>query len=417
MKARLTLNVLTASMLLAACAQTQTRQELNIQPLQEVRHSYDQAKAQYELGRYYHGQLRYGRAIEAYRRALEMDPGMVDAMNALGAAYAESGNLALAREQFEAALKLQPQSVYTYNNLGFVNYLAGDYPAAVQAYKQALRLDGRHEKARQNLVLAYDKMGAGEQIARTEVPDAAVAPLPPVEAATQNEPQTAWVKISPAIYEMHSAVAPVNQHAATTPAKVADAAPVARAAAVEAAPLAHSATVETAEAPRVATTSPVPTVPSPVAVQRTGTKQPVMTAIKAPLAAVVVPQMVKVAADANPLRGVEVSNGNGIRGMAAMVARYFSGKGVQQARLTNQKPFAERRTRIEYRPGSAEEAARINKLLPKAAPQVASNSLRPGIRVRLVLGHDLGRDIAAWDNQPEAGLVTAGLTGMDLPQL
>src|SRR5512139_1546890 len=246
MKARLTLNVLTASLLLASCAQTQPKQDaLTILPFQEVQHSYDQAKAQYELGRYYHGQLRYQRAIAAYRRALEMDPGMVDALNGMGTAYAESEVLARARQQFEAALKLQPRSVYTYNNLGFVNYLAGDYPAAVEAYKQALRLDGRHEKARQNLVLAYQKMGNAEQVARTEVPAVAAAPLPAAETVEQKDPQTAWVKVSPSIYEMHSAVAPVNQPAMQA-SKVADAAPAARAAAPEAAPQ------------RAATTSPEP---------------------------------------------------------------------------------------------------------------------------------------------------------------
>src|SRR5512139_2977127 len=231
MKARLTLNVLTASLLLASCAQTQPKQDaLTILPFQEVQHSYGQAKAQYELGRYYHGQLRYERAIAAYRRALEMDPGMVDALNAMGTAYAESGDLARAREQFEAALKLQPSSVYTYNNLGFVNYLAGDYPAAVEAYKQALRLDGRHEKARQNLVLAYQKMGNAGQVARTEVPDVAAAPPPAAEKPQPKALQAAWVKVSPSIYEMHSAVAPVNPAMQTS--KVAGAAPVARGAAV-----------------------------------------------------------------------------------------------------------------------------------------------------------------------------------------
>lgn len=412
MKARLTLKVLTASLMLASCAQTQTRQgTLNIRPLQEVRHSYGQAKAQYELGRYFHGQLRFTRAIDAYRRALEVDPGMVDALNALGAAYAEIGHLALAREQFEAALKLQPQSVSTYNNLGFANYLAGDYPAAVQAYKQALRLDGGHAKARQNLVLAYDKMGYGEQVARTEAPVTPVAPQPPAEAATQNEPRTAWIKISPAIYELQAITAPVNQHGAHGTAKVADGATVARAATVEAAaPQARDAFVEPAPAPRVITTSPAPAAPFAVATPPAATEPPA-------LASAAVPQKMMTAADARPLRGVEVSNGNGVRGMAAMVARYFSGKGIQPARLTNQKPFAERRTRIEYRPGSAAEAARINKLLPKAAPQVATNRLRSDIRVRLVLGHDLQRDVAAWGTQSETGLATAGLTGMALPNI
>src|SRR5512143_3548776 len=175
MKLRLTLKVLTASLLVASCAQTPTKQgALDVQPFEEVQHSYDQAKAQYELGRYYHGQRRYQQAIAAYRQALAVNPGMVDALNALGAAYAESGNLVLARVQFETALKLQPGSTYTYNNLGFVNYLAGDYPGAVAAYKQALRLDAGNEKARENLVQTYVSMGEGEQIARTALPAAPV---------------------------------------------------------------------------------------------------------------------------------------------------------------------------------------------------------------------------------------------------
>lgn len=403
MKVRLTLNVLTASMLLAACAQTQPRQELNIQPVQEVRHSYEQAKAQYELGRYYHGQLRYGRAIEAYRRALAMDPGMVDAMNAMGAAYAESGNPALAREQFEAALKLQPESVYTYNNLGFVNYLAGDYPAAVAAYKQALRLDGSHEKARQNLIVVMDRMGEGDHIARTSTQESvAVVAQTTGEAVPQQEARTAWVQVSPVIFEMHSAVAPATRQPSEPGGAVGIAPPVASVATRAAEPVAVGKATVISSAPAAALES---AASKPVAVIPVRAAQPGTVA-----------RAQKAIAHVD-VQGVEVSNGNGVRGMAAMVARYFSGKGVQQARLTNQKPFVERHTRIEYRPGSAAQAARINGLLPKAAPQVASNNLRPGIQVRLVLGHDLARDVAAWDKAPAKGLVTAGLDGIDLPHL
>ncbi len=408
MNVRLTLNVLTASVLMAACAQTQTRQELSIQPLQEVRHSYEQAKAQYELGRYFHGQLRYGRAIEAYRRALAMDPGMVDAMNAMGAAYAESGNFALAREQFEAALKLQPKSVYIYNNLGFVNYLAGDYPAAAQAYKQALRLDGRHEKARQNLVLVMERMGSAGQIARTEAHDSVAAAQPPADSPREQEAtQSAWVKVSPAVYEMHSTVALAAQAVAKPSVERPRGAAATGVASREAEPVTSDAT---AAETQTTMTAPDPAMRAPVleAVVASPT-----VAKPAPLA-VAVSQRV---APAISVRGVEVSNGNGVRGMAARVARYFSGKGIRAARLTNQKPFVERRTRIEYRPGSEAEAARINLLLPKGAPQVASNNLRPGIRVRLVLGHDLTRNVVTWDNRSEPRLVTAGLAGMDMPGL
>lgn len=339
MKARLTLKALTASLLLASCAQTQTRQDVvYIQPLQDVRHSYEQAKAQYELGRYFHGQLRYRLAIEAYRRALTLDPRLVDAMNAMGAAYAESGRFALAREQFEAALKLDPHSVSTYNNLGFVNYLAGDYPAAADAYKQALRLDARHEKARHNLVQVMERMGRGDQIARSEAQQAVAAPSR-ATVVPEAPARRTWVEVSPSVYEMHA---------------------------------------------------------------RGGAG-----GMTAPVAVSTPPAAAQPAAAFEAVRGLEVSNGNGVRGMAAKVARYLSEQGVARARLTNQKPFVERVTRIEYRPGSAGEAAKINRLLPVVASQVASNDLRRGVDVRLVLGHDLGLDVALWTAQPAPQRVAA----------
>lgn len=409
MKVRLTLNVLTASLLLAACAQTQPRQELNILPLQEVRHSYGQAKAQYGLGRYYHGQLRYERAIEAYRRALALDPTMLDAMNALGAAYAERGDFSLAREQFEAALKLQPDSVYTYNNLGFVNYLAGDYPEAVAAYKQALRLDGRHEKARHNLMLVMDRMGQGDHVARTQVPDPDTATQAALAAAEPVGSAAAWVQVSPVIYEMHSAVAPATPARAVSGADGTMAAGVASLAKPGAGLAGYRSDVETrVAARRLAPASSAPAVASDLAV-----------AVSAPRTrAVAMAETVKApAAQGIKVRGVEVSNGNGIRGLAAVVAQYLSGKGIGQTRLTNQKPFAERRTRIEYRPGSAAEAAVINGLLPRLAPQVATNNLKPGVRVRVVLGHDLGRDLANWGDPAGAPLVTAEFTKPGSPKL
>ncbi len=372
MKIRLTLKVLTASLLLASCAQTPTEQgALNIQPFEEVRHSYDQARAQYALGRYYHGELRYEQAIEAYRQALVLSPGMVDALNALGVAYAESGHFDLARQQFEAALKRAPYSAYTYNNLGFVNYLAGDYLAAVRAYRASLRLDGSQEKARRNLALASSRIGEA-QSAHAETPATPVAAQPPAQAIAQTGGQQgAWVKVSPQVYELRPAVA------ATPATRVADAAAERPARSV---------------APkRTAANASVPAIDSAGAHSSEEGSSLRLTAFEASAVADTPHQQAPIA----PLRGVEVSNGNGIRGLAARVAGYFHGQGVPHARLTNQKPFTEPHTRIEYRPGSAAEAARINGLLPRAVPVTASRHLRPDIRVRLVLGRDLQRNILA----------------------
>ncbi len=58
-----------------------------------------------------------------------------------------------------------------------------------------------------------------------------------------------------------------------------------------------------------------------------------------------------------PLR-LEVSNGNGVRGMAAAVARRLRAEGMQVVRLSNTIPFNVEETRVEVR-GSGEPQLRI----------------------------------------------------------
>ncbi|WP_426167409.1 tetratricopeptide repeat protein [Pseudoduganella sp. R-31] len=55
---------------------------------------------------------------------------------------------------------------------------------------------------------------------------------------------------------------------------------------------------------------------------------------------------------------LEVSNGNGIRGMAAVVAQRLRAEGMQVVRLTNTIPFNVEETRVEIR-GSGEPQLRI----------------------------------------------------------
>jgi hypothetical protein len=85
---------------------------------------------------------------------------------------------------------------------------------------------------------------------------------------------------------------------------------------------------------------------------------------------------------------LEVSNGNGIAGMAARVGSWLAARGMPTPRLTNQQPYAQRQTVIQFRAGHEEAARRLASLLPagaRTAPQ-ASPELRSDIRV--VLGRD-----------------------------
>ena len=48
---------------------------------------------------------------------------------------------------------------------------------------------------------------------------------------------------------------------------------------------------------------------------------------------------------------LEVSNGNGVTGMAKRVGQMLAVTGLPQARLTNQKPFVQQFTEIQHRDG------------------------------------------------------------------
>ena len=88
---------------------------------------------------------------------------------------------------------------------------------------------------------------------------------------------------------------------------------------------------------------------------------------------------------------LEVSNGNGVLGLAKQTAARLASAGLRTARLTNQRPFAQARTELQYREGYAAEAAELAGKLEHPARLVPSNHLARGVDVRLVLGKDLPR--------------------------
>lgn len=88
---------------------------------------------------------------------------------------------------------------------------------------------------------------------------------------------------------------------------------------------------------------------------------------------------------------LEVSNGNGVLGLAKRTAGHLAGAGIRTARLTNQRPFEQATTEVQYRDGYAAEAAELAGKLQHPARIVPSNDLARGVDVRLVLGKDVQR--------------------------
>ncbi len=87
-----------------------------------------------------------------------------------------------------------------------------------------------------------------------------------------------------------------------------------------------------------------------------------------------------------------VSNGNGIERMAAKFGALLSSIGFPKASLTNQKPFNQTHTVIQYEKGYLAEATRLSQLLKDIKRKTIlseNNGLPSNANVRLVLGKDL----------------------------
>src|SRR5262245_15815312 len=146
---------------LAGCASVKisnTDQSWTPQPALSVNHGGPKAEAMYRLGRFYQGQRRYAEAIAAYRHALALDPGNVDAQNGLGVIYAEQGRHEEAVQALRAAIAASPRAAYLRNNLGYVLLLQGSNEKAVEVLEEAMRLEPGNATARDNLVIGYERL-------------------------------------------------------------------------------------------------------------------------------------------------------------------------------------------------------------------------------------------------------------------
>jgi len=84
---------------------------------------------------------------------------------------------------------------------------------------------------------------------------------------------------------------------------------------------------------------------------------------------------------------LEISNGNGVTGMARALARQIDAPGLRVTRLSNQPGFAVRHTRIEYDSAHVDAARRLAQRVGSVHLQEVDR--RAPANLRLVLGRDL----------------------------
>jgi Flp pilus assembly protein TadD len=96
-------------------------------------------------------------AFKSLRRAVEADPGLWRAWNALGYYYDRRQAWDQAEASYARAVAANPRAVEARNNHGFSLLMQGRLPEAQEEFERALRLDPRFATARENmrLVLAW----------------------------------------------------------------------------------------------------------------------------------------------------------------------------------------------------------------------------------------------------------------------
>jgi tetratricopeptide (TPR) repeat protein len=99
-------------------------------------------------------------AMDAYDRALRVDPAKIDALLNCGTLHYENGNFEKASEYFGRAISAQPDSALAHFNLGSVLEEMGDVDTARKHLRQAVRLDPDYPDAQYNLAYVCEKLGA-----------------------------------------------------------------------------------------------------------------------------------------------------------------------------------------------------------------------------------------------------------------
>jgi tetratricopeptide (TPR) repeat protein len=102
--------------------------------------------------------LRFGRipeAIEAYKKVIEIAPNVPSGYTNLGAAYLQQGKYDEAIPQFQAALKQDPNFTIALSGLGNAYYFSKKYSDAAAMFEKQVNLSPNDETAVGNLADAY----------------------------------------------------------------------------------------------------------------------------------------------------------------------------------------------------------------------------------------------------------------------
>jgi len=126
--------------------------QISIQPLPS-----QEAVNHFNLGLLYHKNNKLHKALEEYKKALDLDPLNARVHNNLGMVYKELGRLPEAINQYQKAIAVNSGYEKAHHNLAVTYYLHRDYEKAIQEFELAIDCNPKNPETYNNLGLIYRK--------------------------------------------------------------------------------------------------------------------------------------------------------------------------------------------------------------------------------------------------------------------
>jgi tetratricopeptide (TPR) repeat protein len=124
------------------------------------------AERELRAQRFFMAALRYEespetipKAIQAYRKAIQLNPRALGALINLGTLHYNRGEFQNAEQCYSAALALDPACALVHFNLGNLCEETGRLAEACGCYEEAVRLEPDYGDPRYNLALVYERLG------------------------------------------------------------------------------------------------------------------------------------------------------------------------------------------------------------------------------------------------------------------
>jgi tetratricopeptide (TPR) repeat protein len=120
---------------------------------QDARGHYGLGSVYVQMGRYLNKKEYFRTATDYFRKALQLDPHLIEAVNSLGAMYALLGLQEEAVAIYQKAIEENPENADLYFNLGFVYFQSDEIEKSRVYWQKTLEINPEHVEAKRGLAL------------------------------------------------------------------------------------------------------------------------------------------------------------------------------------------------------------------------------------------------------------------------